>query len=188
MVTDEMLKRAIEAYAKDTGAEDWQIEGWINSAIRAALEAALSAAEPVCCGKPVHEGSPEAYTLECCGKFVQSAPSVAVKALQMADETFRDLGWHDKYEATTAALAALSAQVQDVAGLENNPVTLRWWCQQLLDIIENYDISHDSCDEEIALINDIRSSVDPAAPAKQEGGESNPVHNQSVENGESGDE
>lgn len=31
----------------------------------------------------------------------------------MADETFRDLGWHDKYEATTAALAALSAQVQD---------------------------------------------------------------------------
>lgn len=43
------------------------------------------------------------------------APSVAVKALQMADETFRDLGWHDKYEATTAALAALSAQVQDVA-------------------------------------------------------------------------
>ena len=44
------------------------------------------------------------------------APSVAVKALQMADETFRDLGWHDKYEATTAALAALSAQVQDVAG------------------------------------------------------------------------
>lgn len=45
----------------------------------------------------------------------QPAPSVAVKALQMADETFRDLGWHDKYEATTAALAALSAQVQDVA-------------------------------------------------------------------------
>ncbi|WP_083532123.1 Lar family restriction alleviation protein [Agrobacterium pusense] len=43
----------------------------------------------------------------------QPAPSVAVKALQMADETFRDLGWHDKYEATTAALAALSAQVQD---------------------------------------------------------------------------
>ncbi len=66
--------------------------------------------------------------------------------------------------------AALSAQVQDVAGLESNPVTLRWWCQQLLDIIDNYDISHDSCDEEIALINDIRSSVDPAAPAKQEGG------------------
>lgn len=24
----------------------------------------------VCCGKPVHVGSPEAYTLECCEKFV----------------------------------------------------------------------------------------------------------------------
>lgn len=47
MVTDEMLKRAIEAYAKETGAEDWQLDGWINSAIRAVLEPALSAAEPV---------------------------------------------------------------------------------------------------------------------------------------------
>ncbi len=47
MVTDEMLKRAIEAYAKDTGAEDWVLEGWIEPAIRASLEAALSAAEPV---------------------------------------------------------------------------------------------------------------------------------------------
>ncbi|HAU77543.1 MAG TPA: hypothetical protein DCW88_19050 [Agrobacterium sp.] len=67
------------------------------------------------------------------------------------------------------AISALSAQVQDVAGLESNPVTLRWWCQQLLDIIENHDITHDSCDEEIAMLNDIRASVDPAAPAKQEG-------------------
>lgn len=62
---------------------------------RQVLDAALSAAEP------------------------QPAPSVAVKALQMADETFRDLGWHDKYEATTAALAVLSAQVQDVAGWQD---------------------------------------------------------------------
>lgn len=46
MVTDEMLKRAVEAYAKDTGAEDWVLEGWIEPAIRAALDAALSAAEP----------------------------------------------------------------------------------------------------------------------------------------------
>ncbi|WP_421358194.1 hypothetical protein [Agrobacterium rosae] len=46
------------------------------------------------------------------------APSVAVKALQMADETFRDLGWHEKYEITTAALSALTAQVQEVAGFQ----------------------------------------------------------------------
>lgn len=60
----------------DTEAGDAQR---VLSEIEAEI-AALSAAEPVCCGKPVHEGSPEAYTLECCGKFVQSAPSVAVKA------------------------------------------------------------------------------------------------------------
>ena len=52
------------------------------------------------------------------GEPVKTAPAVAVKALKMADETFRDLGWHDKYEATTAALSALSTQVQDVAGEE----------------------------------------------------------------------
>ena len=46
--------------------------------------------------------------------------------------------------------------------LENDPQTLRWWCQQLLDIIENYDISHDAPEEEIALLNDIRAAVDPA--------------------------
>ncbi len=46
MVTDEMLKRAIEAYANDTGAEGFQLEGWIEPAIKSALEASLSAAEP----------------------------------------------------------------------------------------------------------------------------------------------
>lgn len=44
-VTDEMVKRAVEAYSKDTGAEDWQLEGWIEPAIRAALEAAMSSSE-----------------------------------------------------------------------------------------------------------------------------------------------
>jgi hypothetical protein len=43
-------------------------------------DAAPPVAEPVCCGKPVHVGSPEAYTLECCEKFIHSAPSVAAKA------------------------------------------------------------------------------------------------------------
>ncbi len=72
--------------------------------------------------------------------------------------------------AAKATLRSISAQVQDVAGLENNPITLRWWCQQLLDIIENYDISHESPEEELALINDISAATDPAAPAKQGGG------------------
>ncbi|MDH1268596.1 hypothetical protein N5C81_13295 [Rhizobium pusense] len=66
----------------DTEAGDAQR---VLSEIEAEI-AALSAAEPACCGKPVHEGSPEAYTLECCGKFVQPAPSVAVKALEWNDD------------------------------------------------------------------------------------------------------
>lgn len=88
------------------------------------------------------------------------APAVAVKALQFYAEYFEKdtLG-----DFAREALSALSAQVQDVAGLESNPETLRWWCQQLLDIIENYNISQDVCEEEIALLNDIRAAVDPAA-------------------------
>jgi hypothetical protein len=51
--------------------------------VTAALEAALSATEPVCCGRPVYEGSPEAYTLECCRKLIQPAPIVAAKILEL---------------------------------------------------------------------------------------------------------
>ncbi len=51
--------------------------------VTAALEAALSEAEPVCCGRPVYEGSPEAFTLECCGKLIQPAPTVAAKILEL---------------------------------------------------------------------------------------------------------
>jgi hypothetical protein len=32
-----------------------------------------------------------------------------VEALRFADETFRDLGWHSKWEFTSAALAAYEA-------------------------------------------------------------------------------
>lgn len=66
------------------------------------------------------------------------------------------------YRAMLAASPALSTQMHGTLGLESNPETLRWWCQQLLDIIENYDISHDAPEEEIALLNDIRAAVDPA--------------------------
>ena len=43
MVTDEMVEKATAAYMKDTGAERHQLDGWFGPAIRAALEAALSA-------------------------------------------------------------------------------------------------------------------------------------------------
>ncbi|MFD2439779.1 hypothetical protein [Paracoccus kondratievae] len=38
----------------------------------------------------------------------QSSEAV-VEALQLADDMFRDLGWHSKYEITSAALRALSS-------------------------------------------------------------------------------
>jgi hypothetical protein len=69
MVTDEMMKRAIEAYAKDTGAEGFQLEGWIEPAIRAALEAALSAAEPR--GYLIHDkDNPD-------GRYFKHKPSIS---------------------------------------------------------------------------------------------------------------
>lgn len=50
--------------------------------------------------------------------------------------------------------------------LENDPKTLRWWCQQLLDIIDNYAFIEDACDEDSDLVNDIRVAVDPAFAPK----------------------
>ncbi len=146
MVTDEMMKRAIEAYAKDTGAEGFQLEGWIEPAIRAALDAALSAAEPVRwmweerrfaesdIWDDMYDDEPPAPH-----KHVRNirplyaappAPSVAVKALTDAYKAGFDAssqGYNGEtfpeYEADSEWLAqrdsdlsALSAQVQDVAG------------------------------------------------------------------------
>ncbi len=191
MVTDEMLKRAIEAYAKETGAEDWQLDGWINSAIRAALEAALSAAEPVekdenpmrfFADKVDNWGALEWFNrmADACEDhdrkrriISQCTDDEEKEILEISANTSKMVmtssAFHLARECKDSVISALSAQVKDVAGMESNPVTLRWWCQQLLDIIENHDITHDSCDEEIAMLNDIRASVDPAAPAKQEG-------------------
>lgn len=97
------------------------------------------------------------------------APSVAVKALQMADETFRNLGWHDRYEATTAALAALSAQVQDVA--EVSPAE---YMRRHDAAIAAYEANTPNDYRYSALA--LRKAVDAAfsvaaAPVKQAGGE-----------------
>jgi hypothetical protein len=164
MVTDEMIERAAAAMFSHGDEGMWEAlsknrrEFW-RSYAREALEAALSAAEPV---------KPYGYVYESTvcyfdGRSPQRKVDFSYTKKNISDDDIEEFEISE-----TAVYSALSAQVQDVAGLESNPVTLRWWCQQLLDIIENYDISHDSCDEEIALINDIRSSVDPAAPAKQE--------------------
>lgn len=47
-ISDEMVEKATAAYMEATGAEQHQLDGWFDRAIRAALEAALSTvAEPV---------------------------------------------------------------------------------------------------------------------------------------------
>lgn len=37
--------------------------------------------------------------------LTRGAADEAISALRMADETFRDLGWHSKYEVTSAAIS-----------------------------------------------------------------------------------
>lgn len=86
MITDEM----VEAF----GMTFFSVNPITNTErrkedIRSALESAFAAMqkpEPVCCGKPVHVGSPEGYTLECCGKLINPAPAVSVKPLEWRNE------------------------------------------------------------------------------------------------------
>jgi len=122
------------------------------------------------------------------------APSAAVKALQMADETFRNLGWHDKHEATTAALAALSAQVQDVAGwqsIETAPkdgtliIVSNRYGAWLAKYIETFPTGYRPANPWFVMLLNMQHMSNspnyipthwmplpsaPAAPAKQEGG------------------
>lgn len=42
VVTDQMVADAREAYRKQTGTEDYQLDGWIDEALRAAIVAALA--------------------------------------------------------------------------------------------------------------------------------------------------
>jgi hypothetical protein len=41
-ITDEMVGAAMLAYMKETAAEEFQVSGWLESALRAALTAALA--------------------------------------------------------------------------------------------------------------------------------------------------
>lgn len=143
-----------------------------SDAFHAAIAAALSATEPVAWGNFKSDGTlvglaeikDERWTGAKPLYAAPPAPSVAVKALQMADETFRDLGWHDKYEATTAALTALSAQVQDVAGWKSTPHEPT---QEMLAAAMRAD--QDGMSASMKTIWMVMWGASPAAPAKQEG-------------------
>lgn len=101
MVTDEMVKAAVEAVSDEIDWVEALFGGVFDSAeqvMRAAIEAALSAAE------------------------LQPAPSVAVKAKLIAE--LRGMAGSITYAEEPSrvmreAAAALSAQVQDVAGWQS---------------------------------------------------------------------
>lgn len=232
MVTDEMVENAERVYWDTSndpeGARD----------MRAALEAALSAAEPVAWrwrstlfaewnlsdNPPVDQKSMERLTelnmegLEWQALYaepVKTAPAVEDHAKLLSqvasiicEETCGLTSQCKSREAAKALyekgyLTALSAQVQDVAAK-----SLADAYQKYLDASDLYNerlaISKTKAlgtmrvDEEYRAIDDARRAFDklaidiaksalPAAPAKQEGGESQPVHKHPVENGESGD-
>ncbi len=111
--------------------EDASVIAEIYSVIKRE-ESAPPAADPVCCGRPVHVGSPEAYTLECCEKFIDPTPALAAKALAdeikklevsyhvvecigLADWAAFEAGIAKGLEAAAEKVSARSAQVQDVA-------------------------------------------------------------------------
>lgn len=99
------------------------------------------------------------------GKWVCAVPTPYHKNIR---ESIRAAWWvfTGRAEAViwpeAGDLEAAIDTAQDVAGLESRPETLRLYCQTVLDIIDNYNISHDACEEDIALLNDIRDAVDPA--------------------------
>lgn len=196
MVTDEMLKRAIEAYAKDTGAEDWQLEGWINSAIRAALESALSAAEPLKTAFEVaSKHIPEArvsllsrairqglndYGWKNFGTLPEVLMGYIVQA-ERAEEAAhpqkpRDCG-HDGGDlserrdniGSAYTRSALSAQVQDVAGWQREHEALGELIR-LLDAEPSIgDAEMSDALEKARCVWDHSRAPVAAAPAKQEG-------------------
>lgn len=142
------------------------------------------------------------------------APSLAVKAGREAvaeirrlhkllGEHYRGKNGEPNLAIADALEAALSAQVQDVAGwqpIETAPkdgseILALWKRSQIQSngygVVWFEDGSWREFDYE-CLVSDPTHWMPlpsvPAAPAKQEGGESKPVHKPAVDSGESGDE
>lgn len=150
MVTDEMIEKAVTEMARQDITFAHCDSTWQKRTIRAALEAALSAAEPIATVAemgagvmrvlmPHPPGSADHLPIGTKLYAAPPAPSVAVKALQAAEEelsridcvpmvtetrdTYAQLELAKVYAGRGAhearkALSALSAQVQDVADLD----------------------------------------------------------------------
>lgn len=80
-------------------------------------------------------------------------------------------------------IGKVSAQVQDVAGDEEWQLVPKHPTGRMIDAV----ISMVDADAPHPFILNIYRAMLSAAPAKQEGGETEPVHKRPVENGESGD-
>ncbi len=188
MVTDEMVEAGCKANFK------WYLGEWITEdqrdiarqQVRTILEAALSPAEPVAevLDKPggfVFSIFPEAFHRIHIGDKLYAdppAPSVAVKALHQAASDFmhlfiqdghltmQDLEDTDLIPAYEKLSAALSAQVQDVAGLLDET----WNAAVEQDAAIANDCVHLTPDPGAAIRTMLngRTKVHPAAPAKQE--------------------
>lgn len=129
-ISDEMIREAVEVFMTGVSPEPWDTES-ATALVRQVLEAALSAAEreiPYHCDVCTVPGHGDAPCSPLCDR---SAPSVAVKSLHQAATDFmhlfiqdghltvQDLEDTDLIPAYEKLSAALSAQVQDVAGSQS---------------------------------------------------------------------
>lgn len=111
------------------------------------------------------------------------APLTAVDRLRALAGGSRDIAFEpsdadeilEKLEALAAILSAPNLEIGDTpapaepsvgATLETDPLKLQGYCQQLLDIIQNYEVDLEGEDND--LIAHISKAVDPAHPVTSE--------------------
>ncbi len=185
------LAKAVIEHAPEGGDAFWDIKF-------SDIEAALSAAEP----QPDFWDIEEAREKKLATVVVPdngTTAEVLSAVLECAEAWVpeaRIIGNVRAGDIARAVRSALSAQVQDVAG-DGRPCSMDEFVSALFsDGADHFDVK-DAINEWLRgdwgaalsyLNDDTRSRLIPAAPAKQEGGKSNPVHKQSVDSGESGDE
>lgn len=168
MVTDEMVEKAADEMARQdiTFANCDRV--WQKRTIRAALEAALSAAEPTSQRMAGEDGAIDAMVLSLRDPF----PSESLMRAGGIDY------WRDIMRS--AYRSALSAQVQDVAGWEpietapkDRTIMLIWssaWLHPIMgywSTVQNGWLEYASRDTKANIATHWMPL--PAAPAKQEG-------------------
>lgn len=198
-VTDEMVKHAVEAYRKDTGAEDWQLLGWIEPAIRAALEAVLSAEATSfrCegCGSSwddarlAEERAKRPELISCCPeRKLEPVWYQNIKGMLRGVSFTEEMKMACLREFEAFYKSTLSAQVQDVATHRHKKRGSEYaligfgkmqsesWVEDVGSRVDMREVAiYRSVDDgslwarPVEEFNDGRFETLPAAPAKQEG-------------------